>query len=235
MIRIELHEWNYISQFLLYFFKAYLPFLEGTEANNQNAACNLHRQNSVSILHWGGNISSTFLQLSWGQIGTCQDCGLSSSKTAKRVLELSKSDHVGLRYLKVDVVMGVKLAKKSGKKVAKKVAKGWQGGNDNQVGHWRVLASYKQHDPSSDFLSFCTFLAKYKKNERKKTRLNWHRGFMLPFSQFGLHLQTDFWTLSILFWSTTTILWPQSLKRLFDRLIEHFLKKWQEKNCCCLC
>ena len=29
--------------FLLYFFKAYLPFLQGTEANKQNATCNLHR------------------------------------------------------------------------------------------------------------------------------------------------------------------------------------------------
>ena len=51
---------------------------------------------------------------------------LSVNKTEKKVLELSKSDHAVLRYLKVDVVMGVKLAKKwqkGGKKGCKRVTR----------------------------------------------------------------------------------------------------------------
>ena len=112
--------------FLLFFFKAYLPFLQGTEANKQNATCNLHRLPKIQFQFYIEEVTSPqpFFSYPEVRLGHVQS-SLSANKTAKKVLELLKSDHVELRYLKVDVVMGVKLAKK--------VAKRWQKGGKKRL------------------------------------------------------------------------------------------------------
>ena len=121
--------------FLVYFFKAYLLFLQGTEANKQNTACNLHRLPKIQsqfyieeetslqpFLQLRSEVSFSILRSDWDMSRViCQP-----SKQQKKVMELSKSDHVGLRYHKVDVVMGVKLAKrrhKGGEKGCKRVTR----------------------------------------------------------------------------------------------------------------
>ena len=109
--------------FLLHFFKAYLPFLQGIESNKQNTTYNIHRLPKIQFQFYIEEETSpqsffSYLEVKLGHVQS----GLSASKTANKLLESLKSDHVGLRYLKVDVVMGVKLAKKSGKKVTR----GWQ-------------------------------------------------------------------------------------------------------------
>ena len=159
-----------------------------------------------------------------------------STKQRAKVLELSKSDHAGLRYLKVDVVMGVKLAKNCGKKEVKRLQKG------DQVVMIINLATDKSWLASKItnnvihcqiFSLFCTFVTKYK---WKKKKLNQCRVlFLLLFSQFGINLQIEIWTSSILFWSTSAMLWPYSQNQLFHRLIEHFLKKNDRKQIAIVC
>ena len=113
----------------------------------------------------------------------------------------SKSDHVGLRCLKVDDVLvidiGNKVTKrwrKGGKKGCKRVAIGWQIGDKVAMiiklatdKSWLATNNVIHHQIFSFFVLFWLHITRM-----KEKRLNCHRGFMLLFSQFGLHLQTDF-------------------------------------------
>ena len=150
--------------FLLNFYKAYLPFLQGTEMQTNKMPLAIYIDFPKFSFNFTLkrkhllNLSSAILKSDWDMSRVV--CQPTKQRKSVAIVEIYES---------------------------------WLA--TNNVIHRQIL------------WVFCIFLAKYNKNERKKW-LNWHRGFMLPFSQFGIHLQMDFWTLSIMFWSTTTILWP---------------------------
>ena len=109
------------------FFKAYLPFLQGTEANKQNTTCNLHR---LPKIHYQFYIEEEttpqpFFSYPEVRLGHVHS-GLLASKTAKKVLELSKSDH------------GTEIPQ-SGCCDGRQLAKQWQKGGEKEAKRWHEV------------------------------------------------------------------------------------------------
>ena len=69
------------------------------------------------------------------------------------------------------------------------------------------------------------FSKKNLKKKVKKWKVRCAKFDMLPFSQFGLDFETVWWTLFLLLFFISAILWPLSLKGLFDGLIWTLLQK----------
>ena len=114
---------------------------------------NLRRKNLL-------NHSSAILRSAWNMSRVvCQP-----PKQRKKVLESSKSDH-GLRYLKVDVVMGVKLTKKVAKRRQKRLQKGDKVAmivNLATDKSWLASKTTNNMIDCQIFSPFWTFVTKYK-------------------------------------------------------------------------
>ena len=122
-----------------------------------------------------------------------------SKKVAKKVVKKVAKKVVK----KVAKKVVKKVAKKVVKKVAKKVAMIINLATDKSWIASKTTNNVIHHQIFSFFVLFWLIQMK------EKNWLNWRRGFMLPFSQFGIHLKTEvFLTLSILFWSASAMLWP---------------------------
>ena len=147
---------NYISLFLLYFFKAYLLFLQGTEANKHNATCNLHRLTKIQFQFYIEEETSPQPFFSYPEVRSRHvQNGLTAYKTAKKSVEVIKIGPCGKRWWEG----GERVSKRLQKKLQKgdKVAMIISLTTDNS---WPSFKNYKQCDPPSDFVSFCTFLTK---------------------------------------------------------------------------
>ena len=80
-------------------FNFLLPFLQGNKWN-----CCLQFIHRLPKIHFQFYVEEEtspqpFFQLAWGQIGTWPELFVNLQNSQNKVLELSKSDHVGLRYL----------------------------------------------------------------------------------------------------------------------------------------